>query len=174
MSTAPITAASAAELRGLSFDPTLESRIADVLGRYPTRRAALLPTLWLCQDRFGWISPDVIAAVAARLDESPAFVEGVVTFYTMFRTAPPARYVLQVCTTLSCAVCGGRELVDQLRSRLGIGFAATTPDGIFQLVDVQCLGACGGAPVIQINDDYYENLTAAKLDALLDELAGPV
>jgi len=71
-------------------------------------------------------------------------------------------------------VCGGRELVDQLRSRLGIGFGATTPDGIFQLVDVQCLGACGGAPVIQVNDDYYENLTTARLDALLDELAGAV
>ena len=113
-----------------------------------------------------------LMAVAERLDESPAFVEGVVTFYTMYNTAPPARYLLQVCTTLSCAFCGGRELVERLQSRLGISFGERTPDGAFQLVGVQCLGACGSAPVIQINDDYYENLTPAKLDAVLDELQG--
>ena len=92
----------------------MEERIADVLRRYPTKRAALLPVLWLCQERYGWISPGVMRAVAERLGESPAFVEGVVSFYTMYYTQPPARYVLQVCTTLSCAMCGGRELVDFL------------------------------------------------------------
>ena len=98
-------------------------------------------------------------AVAERLGESPAFVEGVVSFYTMYHTEPPARYVLQVCTTLSCACCGGRELVDHLEGAgSGIGFGETTADGVFQLVGVQCLGACGSAPVVQINDDYYENL----------------
>lgn len=174
MSTAPIAAASAEELRGFSFDAALEARVAEVVARYPTRRAALLPVLWLCQDRHGWISPAVMTAVATRLGESPAFVEGVVSFYTMFRTSPPARFVLQVCTTLSCAECGGRELVAHLRSRLGIDFGGVTADGLFQLVNVQCLGACGSAPVIQVNDDYYENLTVATLDALLDELAGRV
>jgi NADH-quinone oxidoreductase subunit E len=114
----------------------------------------------------------VIAAVAQQLEESPAFVEGVVSFYTMYYTSPPARFVLQVCTTLSCAVCGGHELVDRLKTRLGIGFGEKTPDATFQLVGVQCLGACGTAPVIQINDDYYENLTPEKLDRVLDELEG--
>ena len=150
----------------------MEERITAILQRYPTRRAALLPVLWLCQERYGWISPGIIRAVAARLGESPAFVEGVVTFYTMFYTKPPAKYVLQVCETLSCAVCGGKELMHHLEQRLGIKPGEQTADGVFQLVGVQCLGACGTAPVIQINDDYYENLTVERLDAVLDELKG--
>jgi NADH-quinone oxidoreductase E subunit len=172
LSTRPIVAAAPEDLQLVTFDASMEARTAELLQRYPTRRAAILPVLWLCQERFGWISPGVVRAVAARLGESPAFVEGVVTFYTMYLTTPPARYVLQVCTTLSCAWCGGRELVAHLKERLGISFGERTPDGAFQLVGVQCLGACGQAPVIQINDDYYENLDIAKLDAILDELAG--
>jgi NADH-quinone oxidoreductase E subunit len=172
VTTRPNTAAPAETIANVTFDTATEDRIEDVLRRYPTRRAALLPVLWICQERYGWISAGVIAAVAERLGESPAFVEGVVTFYTMYNTAPPARYVLQVCTTLSCAFCGGRELVERLKERLGISFGERTPDGAFQLVGVQCLGACGSAPVIQINDDYYENLDAEKLDAVLDDLQG--
>ncbi len=172
MSTRPVVAARPEEITTVTFDSTMEERIADVLRRYPTKRAALLPVLWLCQERYGWISPGVMQAVAERLGESPAFVEGAVSFYTMYYTEPPARYVLQVCTTLSCAMCGGRELVEHLKGRLGIGFGEKTPDGSFQLVGVQCLGACGGAPVVQINDDYYENLDAGRLDKVLDELKG--
>lgn len=172
MITTPIRATSGEALEGLTFDRNVEGQISGLLERYPTRRAALIPALWLLQERFGWISPGVIEAVARRLDESPAYVEGVVTFYTMFHTHPPARYVLQVCTTLSCAVCGATEILAHLQQRLGIGPGDRTPDGLFQIVGVQCLGACGGAPVVQVNDDYYENLDAPKLDALLDELAG--
>jgi NADH-quinone oxidoreductase E subunit len=172
VSTRPVVAAPAEEIAEVTFDASLEQRIGEILERYPTRRAALLPVLWLCQERYGWISPGVMRAVAARLGESPAFVEGVVTFYTMYNTAPPARFVLQVCTTLSCAYCGGRELVEHLKRRLGISFGEKTLDGEFQLVGVQCLGACGGAPVVQINDDYYENLDPKRLDAVLDELKG--
>ncbi len=171
MSTEPIEAAAPETVTRVAFDAAMAGRIADLLTRYPTRRAALLPVLWLCQDRYGWISSGMIEAVAARLGESAAFVEGVVTFYTMFYTSPPARYVLQVCVTLSCAVCGGKELVEHLERRLAIKPGQKTADGLFQLVGVQCLGACGGAPVVQINDDYYENLTPARLDAVLDELA---
>ncbi len=172
MSTRPIEAAPPRTVQTVTFDATMDARIAELRQRYPTSRAALLPVLWLCQERYGWISPGVIRAVAERLGESPAFVEGVVTFYTMYQTAPPARYVLKVCTTLSCAWTGARELVAHLKERLGIGFGETTPDGTFQLVGVQCLGACGRAPVIQINDDYYEDLDVARLDAILDELSG--
>lgn len=172
MSTEPIHAAPPESVRAVAFDATMERRIAEILTRYPTRRAALLPVLWLCQDRYGWISPGVIEAVAARLGESPAFVEGIVTFYTMFYTSPPARYVLQVCETLSCAVCGGNELLHHIEKRLAISPGEKTADGTFQLIGVQCLGACGNAPVVQINDDYYENLTPEKLDAILDELQG--
>jgi NADH-quinone oxidoreductase E subunit len=172
VSTRPVRAVRPEETASVTFDSTMEERIATVLARYPTKRAALLPVLWLCQERYGWISPGVMKAVAGRLGESPAFVEGVVTFYTMYYTEPPACYVLQVCTTLSCAVCGGRELVEHLKGRLGIAFGEKTADGLFQRVGVQCLGACGGAPVVQINDDYYENLDAKGLDAVLDELKG--
>ena len=172
MSTRPVVAAPLETVTQVNLDAAMEERIVDILRRYPTHRAALLPVLWLCQERFGWISPGVVRAVAERLGESPAFVEGVVSFYTMFYTSPPARFVLQVCTTLSCAYCGGRELVEHLRGRLGISFGEKTSDGQFQLVSVQCLGACGGAPVIQINNDYYENLDVKTLDAVLDELKG--
>ncbi len=172
MSTRPVVAAPAEDLADVTLDDSMERRISEVLERYPTRRAALLPVLWLCQERYGWISPGVMRAVAARLGESPAFVEGVVSFYTMYQTTPPARYLLQVCTTLSCAFCGGRELVEHLKRRLGISFGEKTLDGEFQLVGVQCLGACGAAPVVQVNDDYYENLDPQRLDALLDELKG--
>lgn len=171
MTTAAIHAVPAEQLAAVTFDASTEERIAELLTHYPTRRAALLPVLWLCQQRYGWIAPGVIEAVAARLGESPAFVQGVVTFYTMFYTTAPASYVLQVCETLSCAVCGGTELVEHLKKRLGIGFGERTPDGTFQLVGVQCLGACGSAPVVQINDDYFENLTIDTLDAILDELS---
>jgi NADH-quinone oxidoreductase E subunit len=170
VSTRPLDPLPAERLQKVTFDETMEQRLADVLRRYPSPRPALLPVLWLCQERYGWISPGVIEAVAARLGESPAFVEGVVRFYTMFYTSPPAKYVLQACETLSCAVCGGAELISHLEQRLGIKRGEITADGVFQLVGVQCLGACGNAPVVQINDDYYENLTLEKLDAVLDEL----
>jgi NADH-quinone oxidoreductase subunit E len=172
VSTRPVVAAPPDAIAEVTFDATMEERIGEILRRYPTRRAAVLPILWLCQERYGWISAGVMRAVAKRLGESPAFVEGVVSFYTMYYTSPPARYVLQVCTTLSCAYCGGKELVEHLKEKLGIGFGEKTADAEFQLVGVQCLGACGGAPVIQVNDDYYENLDVKGLDALLDELKG--
>jgi NADH-quinone oxidoreductase subunit E len=171
MSTAPILAKTPEELREVRFDEAMEAKIAEILQRYPTKRAAMLPVLWLCQERYGWISPGVIEAVAARLGESPAFVEGVVSFYTMFHRTPPARYVLQLCVTLSCELCGAKTLAQHIKERLGIGFGEKTQDGMFQLVGVECLGACGGAPVLQVNEDYYENMTVEKLDELLSELA---
>lgn len=170
MSTLPIRAADAQEMTGLVFDQTMERKIDELLSRYPAKRAALLPVLWLCQERYGWIAPQIIEKVAARLGEAPAFVEGVVTFYTMYHTRPPARFVLQVCVTLSCEVCGARELLAVIKDKLGIQPGERTADERFQLIGVQCLGSCGTAPVVQINDDYYENLTPEKLATILDEL----
>jgi len=155
----------------LEFDAAMEAEIAAVLARYPRPGAGLLPVLWLCQRRWGWISPAAMSAVAARLGLAPAFVEGVVSFYTMFQRRPPGRFLLQVCTTLSCQLCGTGELVAHLKRRLGVDFGGTTADGTFTLAEVQCLGACGEGPVIQINDDYYGDLTVERLDAILDRLA---
>jgi len=152
------------------FDEAMEAEIERILERYPTKQAALLPVLWLCQRRWGWISQGVMRAVAERLDLAPAFVAGVVTFYTMYQTAPPGRYLLQVCTTLSCQLCGTGELVRHLKERLGVDWGGTTEDGKFTLLGVQCLGACGEAPVVQVNEDYYTEMTVEKLDRLLDEL----
>ncbi len=112
-----------------------------------------------------------MTAIAGRLELSPAFVEGVITFYTMYQREPTGRYLLQVCTTLSCQLCGTSDLVDRIKTKLGIDFGETTSDGKFTLLDVQCLGACGEAPVIQVNDDYYENLDRREASTrLLDEL----
>jgi len=166
--TAPLTVAPPDAVAEVKFDAAMEAQIADILTRYPNTQAALLPVLWLCQERWGWISTGITRAIAARLGLSPAFIEGVLTFYTMYQLQPPGRYLLQVCSTLSCQLCGTGELVGHLRQRLGIDFGETTPDGRFTLVDVQCLGACGEAPVVQINNDYYTELTVERLDALLD------
>lgn len=168
--TEPLQVAPPAEVAEVHFDEEMEKKVREILKRYPTKRAAVLPLLWMCQERWGWISPGMMSAVAERLDLAPAFVEGVVTFYTMYQTEPPGKYLLQVCTTLSCQLCGTSVLVDHLKERLGIGFGETTSDGRFTLLDVQCLGACGEAPIIQVNNDYYSELTAEKLDQLLDEL----
>jgi NADH-quinone oxidoreductase E subunit len=166
--TAPLIVAPSEAVAEVSFDAAMEAQIADILTRYPNTQAALLPVLWLCQERWGWVSTGMTRAIAERLGLSPAFIEGVLTFYTMFQRRPPGRYLLQICSTLSCQLCGTGELVGHLKQRLGIDFGETTPDGRFTLVDVQCLGACGEAPVVQINNDYYTELTVDRLDALLE------
>ena len=169
--TSPLVVAPAEEVAEVTFDRSMEAQIRGILKRYPDAGAALLPVLWLCQDRWGWISPGVMDAVAQRLGLSPAFVEGVVSFYTMYQRRPPGKYLLQVCTTLSCQLCDTSALVNHLKKRLGIDFGDTTADGLFTLVDVQCLGACGEGPVIQINSDYFTELTIETLDGILDRLA---
>ncbi len=168
--TRPLPVVQPDQLREVRFDDEMEAKIQDLLRRYPTQQPALLPVLWLCQERWGWISAGVMRAVAERLELAPAFVEGVVTFYTMYQTEPPGRYLLQVCTTLSCQLSGAAEVVDHLKNKLGIDFGGTTADGRFTLIGVQCLGACGEAPVVQVNNDYYTEMTVEKLDELLDGL----
>ena len=170
--TTPLSVASPDDVVDVVFDASMEREIAAICRRYPDAEsaAALLPLLWLCQEKWGWISAGMMRAVGDRLGLSPAYVEGVATFYTMYQRRPPGRFLLQVCTTLSCQLCGTTGLVEHLQKRLGIGFGETTADGHFTLVDVQCLGACGEAPVIQINNDYYCGLTPDSLDGILDGL----
>jgi NADH-quinone oxidoreductase subunit E len=147
-----------------------EKIVEELLTRYPTKRAACLPVLHLCQRIHGWISADVIAYVARRLELAPSEVQGVVTFYTMYHQQPVAPNVVWVCRTLSCELRGARDLQKRLEQRFGCSAGGTSKDGKFTLKTAECLAACGQAPMVQINDAYYENLTVETLDRLIDEV----
>ena len=151
-----------------ALTPDREKQVDEILTRYPERRAALLPVLWLCQQQNGWIGPDVIEYVAKRLELSTATVKGVVTFYTMFFDEPVGENIIWVCRTLSCDLRGGKVIQDHLEKKLGCSAGHTSPDGKFTLLKAECLAACGQAPMVQINDRYYENLDVDVLDRIIE------
>jgi len=153
-----------------ALTPEREKQVEELLTHYPTKRACCLPLLWLCQRQNGWVSPEVIDYVADRLSLSTAVVKGVVTFYTMFFEHPVAPNVVWVCRTLSCDLRGGKVIQEHLEDRLGCRAGETSPDGKFTLLKAECLAGCGQAPMVQINDDYHEDLTIEKLDGIIDEL----
>jgi NADH-quinone oxidoreductase subunit E len=152
------------------FVEEFTARVDEIVERYPEPKAALLPVLWEVQKHKGWIDAESESWVAQRLGTSPAHVHGVVTFYTMYKQRPTGKYHIQVCTTLSCMLRGSDELVEHLRQKLGIKEGQVTPDGKFSLARVECLASCGTAPMFQLNDDYYEDLTLEQVDRLLDGL----
>jgi NADH-quinone oxidoreductase subunit E len=154
------------------FQLSAESRrkIEELQARYPTRQSALMPALWVIQDEIGHVPPAAVDWLVAALGVTPARVWELITFYTMFRSEPQARYVLQVCHNICCHVMGARTVIAHLEKRLGIRPGEKTPDGMFALEGVECLGACGHGPVLQIGKHFYENLTPEKVDALLDSL----
>jgi NADH-quinone oxidoreductase subunit E len=154
-----------------TLSPESEKIVDELLTRYPTKRASCLPVLHLCQRQNGWISPDVIDYVARRLELSTSEVKGVVTFYTMYHQHPVAPNVVWVCRTLSCELRGARAIQKHLEKRFGCGVNGTSKDGKFTLKTAECLAACGQAPMVQINDEYFENLTIESLDRLIDEIA---
>jgi len=156
--------------RKLEFPPEARKRFDALLPRYPTREAVLLPTLHLAQEVWGWISPEVVHYVGSLLDLSPATVFGVVSFYNMYNQKPVGKYYLQVCTNLSCMVRNAYDIYDHLCQKLEVAPGKMTPDGRYTVVEVECLGSCGTAPVVQINNDYHENMDVARMDALLGEL----
>jgi NADH-quinone oxidoreductase subunit E len=137
--------------------------------RYPEAKALTLPVLWMAQDQFGWISPETMTYVAGLLDLPVSHVYGVVTFYTMFNTRPVGKHHIQVCTNVSCQLRGGEELADHICKRLNIKMGETTSDKRYTVTEVECLGSCGTAPMMQVNEEYYEDLTPAKVDKLLSE-----
>jgi len=142
----------------------------EILKRYPVKRAALLPVLWLVQDQEGYVSDDAVKFVAEFLEITPADVWGVVTFYTMFGRKQIGRHHIQVCTNLCCRLKGADWLLEYLRKKLGVNAGETTPDGKFHLSTVECLGSCGTAPMMQIDNDYHENLDAAKVDRIIERV----
>ncbi len=154
------------------FSPSALTEYHELLGRYPTRQAALLPTLWIAQREFGWLSDAAQDYVAHLMELPPAHVRAVVSFYTMFHRRPVGRYILDVCTNLSCRLRGADKIVDCIRRKLKIEIGETTPDGKFTLGSVECLASCGTAPMLQLNQDaFIENLTEESTLKLIDELA---
>lgn len=154
----------------VEFPPEAKKKFDWILTRYPTKAACLLPTLHLAQEVWGWLSPEVMVYVGELLDLSPATVFGVVSFYNMYHQKPVGRHYLQVCTNLSCMLRNAYDLYDHLHGKLGVAPGEITRDGRFTFTEVECLGSCGTAPVVQVNNDYYENMTLEKLDQLLTTL----
>jgi NADH-quinone oxidoreductase subunit E len=154
----------------LEFSPETYKKFEETVARYPRKEAAMLPVLYLAQQEFGYIGPEAIEYVAKLMEQPPARVHGVVSFYTMYATRPIGRHHIQVCRTLPCALRGAENVTNFLRRALGIDCGQTTPDGRFTLSEVECLASCGTAPMMQVNDDYYENLTEEKLAEILEQL----
>lgn len=155
----------------LRFSERAVQELEHIKRHYPNKRAALLPALWIAQREYGgYLPPEALMEVAYRLGTSYAVVEGVATFYTMYNKRPVGRVMLEVCTNLTCSICGGYEILRHLEEKLGIKVGETTPDGQFTLVEVECLNDCGNAPVMQVGNRYFGRLTPEKVDALLEEL----
>lgn len=140
--------------------------------RYPTKVALLLPALHAAQDEYGWLPKEVLAEIGEYIGIHPAQVREVASFYTMYNLNPVGKYHIKVCTNVSCCLRGADELVEHLEKKLGIKCGETTPDRKFTLMEEECLGACGTAPAMMLNDDYHENLTQQGVDQLIDGLAG--
>ncbi len=154
------------EIANTIFSPELAARFDKLVTIYPLKRSALVPMLLYAQDEVGYVSDAVVAEIAERLDLLELDVRNVLSYYSMLRTKPAGKYNVQVCTNISCMLRGGYEILDHCKHKLGIGHKETTKDGVFSLEEVECIGACCWAPAIQINYDFHENLTPAKVDAL--------
>lgn len=139
------------------------------ISKYPKKMSAVMPVLWMIQEKLGWISIDSMKYVGELLELPYEHVLGVATFYTMYFKKPVGKYHLQICTNVSCMLCGGDKLFKYVSDKLGIKNKEVTSDGIFSIEEVECLGSCGTAPMLQVNNkEYYENLTLPQVDELLD------
>jgi NADH-quinone oxidoreductase E subunit len=145
-------------------------QIQVLISQYPQKRSALIPSMQIAQKEAGYLSPEAVQEIAGIFELSPNEVYEVASFYTMIYKKPVGKYVIQVCTNISCLLCRAEEILAHLVKRLGIKPGETSTDKKYTLVEVECLGSCGTSPVVQINEDYYEDLTPEKLDRILDNL----
>jgi len=148
----------------------LKKKFDTVIARYPVKRSAIVPLLMFAQDEQGHVSDEAIEEIARRVGVRPIEVVEDIGYYSMLHRRPIGKYHFQICTNISCMLRGGEEIFEHCAKKLGIGHQQTTPDGLFSLEEVECLGACCGAPAMQVNYDYYENLTPERIDALIEEL----
>src|SRR5437762_2879982 len=147
----------------------LDAFFTEKMKEYPTQRSFLVPMLLYTQDELGHLSEEAIAYIAEKVDLSELEVRNVISYYSMLTTKPRGKYHVQVCTNISCMLRGGDEAWKHCQQRLGIGHQQTTPDGVFSLEEVECIGACSWAPAMQVNYDFHEHLTEEKVNRLLDE-----
>jgi NADH-quinone oxidoreductase E subunit len=145
------------------------SEIERIKSKYPEQKAAIMPILWMAQKKWGWISNEVMQYVGELLSLPYSHVEGVATFYTMYFKKPMGKYHVQVCTNVSCMLRGGDKIYKQVSEKLGIGHNQATGDGIFSLEEVECMGACGGAPMVAVNEDFYENINFPIVEEILEK-----
>ncbi len=156
----------------LRFSDEAVAELEQIVSHYPERKAAILPGLWVAQREYGgYLSGDAIAEVAFRLKRSYAEVEGVATFYSMYNTAHAVgKHMIEVCTCLTCQVCGAYPIAEYLKKKLGVNFGETTEDGVFTLHEVECLNACDRAPLLQVGSEYHGPVNEASIDKLLEDL----
>src|SRR5271167_1132685 len=154
----------------MQLPPLLDAKFNELVGRYPVKRSALIPMMLYAQDHFGFLSDELLEEIAKRLDLNLLQVTETLAYYSMLRRKPAGKYHLQVCTNISCMVRGGNELLEHVKTRLSIGNKEVSQSGTFSLEEVECMGACTGAPCMQVNYDFYENLDPDKVDALFEQL----
>jgi NADH-quinone oxidoreductase subunit F len=154
----------------MQLSPQLEAKFNDLVTRYPVKRSALIPMMLYAQDDLGFLGDEILEEIAKRLDLNTIQVTETLAYYSMLRRKPAGRYHIQVCTNISCMLRGGNELYHHVQKRLGIGNKEVSPSGTFSLEEVECMGACTGAPCLQVNYDFYENLDADKVDTLFEQL----
>ena len=153
------------------FEYTSENEIKfqEYVSRYPVIDSVMLPALWLVQEQEAWVSPEAMVYVADRLGKTPIQVYEVATFYTMFNLKPIGKHHIELCKTLSCMLCGSKDIKNHIKQTIGIEPGQTSEDGLFHLSEVECLGACGGAPMFALDGQYHEKLTNQKVDELIAE-----
>jgi NADH-quinone oxidoreductase subunit E len=153
----------------MKLSAQFEERFLEMLNHYPTKRSVLVPSLLYAQDELGYLTDELITEMAQRLDLTDLEVRNVISYYSMLTTKPRGKFNVQVCTNIACLLRGGEEILDHCKKKLGIGHKGTTPDGLFSLEEVECIGACSWAPAAQVNYAFHENLTPEKMEQVLDE-----
>jgi len=152
----------------MKFSAEFEQRFTEMLTHYPSKRSVLVPTLLYAQDEVGYLSNEAITEIAQRLELKELDVRNVISYYSMLTTKPRGKYNVQICTNIACILRGADDLYQHCQKTLGIRHKQTTPDGQFSLEEVECIGACSWAPAMQVNYDFHENLTAEKIDTILE------
>lgn len=156
-------------MNSFKYTPENEIKFQEYVSRYPKIDSCMLPALWLVQEQEGWVSPEAMIYVAEKLGKTPIQVYEVATFYTMFNLKPIGKYHIELCKTLSCKLCGSQKIKNYIKETVGIEAGQTSENGLFHLSEVECMGACGGAPMFALNGEYHEKLTIEKVDELIKE-----